>query len=562
MSCSADVKEKIETLDTQLKGLQAKLKSLSRGLDKITKQLRGEEPEEDLPVVYKSFFDNVSTKNTGFLERLSQKDAQFAPHCQAFRQAIIEIKDIPATKLGATQLVEKIEAACEVLGQALNEKYIIDGLGIATILDYVPFENWIKTKSAIDLDGKIIPLAAALRDFIRDGLKTDDQFVNDIAKYLERQDKQTALTYLLFANQFLGYNFLNWAALQAFYFAHKPTQQKSFSNVMAYLLRIIAYENSDYVKAIEGACTPSNYSKKYIKELPNKIQLTGEIEPDVSWVGADYTDAGRITRAEIVCAIHARYLLDNVKDFEKELLREQIRQEQENRKKEMKPEDEMNDVDKKNQEEDEKIAHVIDEIRLEIPTKKTAAKGKKELGSLLEKIKKIAGIQTGDILDQAGRDFNFIAYLEDLLMHLSPENLRKDEQLQELLGYTDTILTNILKSPATLENMVVRLTENSELYAVAQLIRLLLCIPNELLKLVPEQQRLTADSIKPVAAPLYYADKLQKDQSNILTHYFKVIAKIPGAREEAEDFVKSYESKISMGPKNTLFLKLKSEIAK
>lgn len=556
-----DLNERVNALHTQLKSLKQKFQELSQGLDSIRRNLLGE-PEELLPYAYEHLFHEVSMRNTDFLAALNEDDAMLVPHCQTFRQAVVQMKMIPRTKLGAQQLVEAIVTACNALTGALSVKYKIDDLGIATITEYASFKTWLK-KDAKDLNKKVIPLAAALREFIKDGQETDDEFVKTIAGHLNDDDKQAALVYLLFSNQYLGYNFLSWAAHQAFYFAHKPDQDKLAPNVIAHLLKIISSEDIDFVKAIESVCSPSKYSEAEIINLPKQIQLDAKNEPEVSWAGAAYTDQGRALRAEIICAIHARSLMDNVKNFEKELLKEKILQEQGERKRKI--EVDLPEADKKKVEENEQVARVIEEIKLDTTTKLPKKEVKKDLSSLLDIIKRIASIESSkDILKGAedNEHFNFIGYLDELLNNLTPEMLRVDERLRELLGYTDTILANILKSTATLQNMAVRLTEHEDLYAIAQLIRLILRIPNDLIVKPEGQSRLTFDSIAPVADSLYAAIGSKATETNILTHYFAVIARKPNSLEEASDFLKTYFDKVSMGPKRTVILKLDIEVKK
>lgn len=567
-----DLNERINALHVQLTSLKQKFQELSQGLDRIRRNLLGE-PEELLPGAYESLFHEVSMRNTDFLATLDEADAMLVLHCQAFREAVEQMNNIPHTKLGAQQLVEAIVAACDALSKALSGKYRI-GSSNSSINDYGIFQIWLK-KTAKDLDKKVIPLADGLRNFIKEGLATDDEFVSTIAGHLKDDDKQAALVYLLFSNQFIGYNFLSWATQQAFYFAHKPNQDTAHSNVVAHLLKIIGREDLDFVKSIESACSPSNYSEAEIINLPKQIQLCARnepevvlvekkyIEPEVSWSGAAYTDQGRALRAEIICAIYARYLMDNIKNFGKENLKEEIHQEQEARKEKIKVD--LPETEKKKVEEDEQVARVIGEIKLDTTTKLPKKEAKKDLSSLLDIIKRIAKIASiKDILKEAEENehFNFIGYLDELLSNLTPEMLRADARLRELLGYTDTILSNILASKETLQNMVIRLTEHEDLYAVAQLIRLILCIPNDLITKPEGQQRLTFDSITPAENSLYAAKSNEAQETNILKHYFAVIARKPNSLEEASNFLKTYLDQVSMGPKRTAMLKLDIEVKK
>ncbi len=162
--------------------------------------------------------------------------------------------------------------------------------------------------------------------------------------------------------------------------------------------------------------------------------------------------------------------------------------------------------------------------------------------------------------DQRVSIFNFVNYLGELLPHVNANELRSNNSLKELLGYTDKIVRNILESQATLQNMLIRIHQSNELKAVAELMRCLLLIKDEQIILPAGENRLT--QINPVSHTAYAANVKDHKNTNILKHYFRLIARAKNAKQEALEFYENYKAHVSLSFKKKLMDNLQKELEK
>lgn len=241
---------------------------------------------------------------------------------------------------------------------------------------------------------------------------------------------------------------------------------------------------------------------------------------------------------------------------------EERRQRKEEEEENLRKEDER----RREEEEDRLFNESISEIKDEV---KVVEKQSIELNGLLEVIKLIAAIDSNqDIIDAASkhsdarvRAFKFIDYLGWLLQYINANELRSNKSLNELLGYTDKIVRNILASGPTLQNMFIRIQQTNELKVVAELMRCLLLIKDHQIILPVGENRLTI--IDPASHKTYAADSSNPSNTNILKNYFRVIARADNnAKEEAQEFYDQHKNSLKMGFKKTLMDHLKEELDK